>query len=67
MKSLNLSYQSGTLCVTGQLPSYYLKQVLQTALQDVTGVDRVDNRVDVVSSRGLNDVPSDSKNEETSP
>ncbi|TWU29745.1 hypothetical protein [Bythopirellula polymerisocia] len=52
MDTLNLSYQTGTLLVTGELPSFYLKQVLQTALRDLPGVDRVDNRVAVVTANG---------------
>lgn len=44
------------LLVHGQVPSFYLKQVLQTALRDVSGITRIDNRVDVVSSDGLSSV-----------
>ncbi len=42
-----------TLQVRGCVPSFYLKQVLQTLLQDVAGIRRIDNRVDVVSVEGL--------------
>jgi hypothetical protein len=44
------------LHVRGQVPSFYLKQVLQTALRDVNGIRRVDNRVDVVCPDGLSSV-----------
>ena len=44
------------LLVHGQVPSFYLKQVLQTVLRDVAGITRIDNRVDVVSSEGLSSV-----------
>lgn len=40
------------LIVRGCVPSFYLKQVLQTVLKEVEGVARVDNRVDVISSEG---------------
>lgn len=60
LKSLEISYQSGNLTMTGQLPSFYLKQVLQTALRDLPGVDRVNNRVAVVSSNSLSSAPSES-------
>jgi hypothetical protein len=45
--------QDDVLIVRGQVPSYYLKQVLQTALKDVDGIRWVDNQVDVVSCNGL--------------
>jgi hypothetical protein len=38
------------LVVRGRVPTYYLKQLLQTALTQVEGVQRVDNRVDVFAS-----------------
>ena len=33
------------LVLEGRLPSYYLKQVLQTILRDVDGVQGIENRV----------------------
>ena len=44
------------LVVRGQVPSFYLKQLLQTALRAVAGVERIENRVDVVCSDGLSSV-----------
>jgi len=44
------------LVVRGQVPSFYLKQVLQTVLGHVAGVERVENLVDVVCSDGLSSV-----------
>jgi hypothetical protein len=41
------------LLVRGQVPSFYLKQVLQTLLRELPGVERVDDRVTVVSASGL--------------
>lgn len=67
LKSLSLTCQAGTLRVTGKLPSFYLKQVLQTALRDLPGVSRVDNRVAVVSSNGLSSMTSASENQEKFP
>lgn len=37
----------GTLVLEGRLPSFYLKQLLQTMLQKLDGVDHIDNRVHV--------------------
>ena len=45
---LRLENRDGCLIIEGRLPSFYLKQVLQTLLRDVDGVVQIDNRVDVV-------------------
>jgi hypothetical protein len=36
------------LIVRGRVPTYYVKQLLQTALMGLQGVERIDNQVDVV-------------------
>jgi hypothetical protein len=41
------------LVVRGRLPSFHLKQMLQSLLGKVEGVARVDNRVHVVSCAGF--------------
>ena len=43
----------GILTVRGSVPSFYLKQVLQNALQRVPGIRAVDNRVTVISGEGM--------------
>jgi hypothetical protein len=53
MDCLEIDCREGKIFVDGRLPSFYLKQVLQTTLRDVPGVRRIDNRVNVVSSTGL--------------
>lgn len=53
---VTFSYSQGILTLEGRLPSFYLKQVLQTHLRDLEGVTRIDNRVDVVSPTGLSSV-----------
>lgn len=45
--------QEGMLTVEGSVPSFYLKQVLQTCLRDIHGVVKVLNRVDVACPTGL--------------
>ena len=55
-KSINIDYEEGRLVLMGRLPSFYLKQVLQTALRGLPGVKWIDNRVDVISSGGLSSV-----------
>jgi hypothetical protein len=47
--------RDGVLIIRGRVPSFYLKQVLQTALREVDGVRQVDNRVQVASPTGLTD------------
>lgn len=47
------------LTVRGSVPSFYLKQMLQTMLVGLDGVARVENLVDVVCSYGLSSVRSE--------
>jgi hypothetical protein len=54
VECLEIDCRGGKLYVDGKLPSFYLKQVLQTILRDVPGVRQIYNRVSVASSTGLN-------------
>ena len=47
------------LTVRGRVPSFYLKQVLQTILKRLDGVRMVNNQVDVVCCDGLSSVRED--------
>ncbi|NOY42997.1 MAG: BON domain-containing protein [Planctomycetes bacterium] len=51
--SIAIESQDGRLVITGRLPSFYLKQVLQTVLRALPEVQQIDNRIDVVSCHGL--------------
>ncbi len=55
-REIDCGLSNGILTLRGSVPSFYLKQVLQSILKDVPGVRRIDNRVDVVSSAGLSSV-----------
>ncbi len=55
-REISIDVADDTLILRGQVPSFYLKQVLQTLLTQVDGVSRIDNRVDVTSSTGLSSV-----------
>jgi hypothetical protein len=44
------------LVVHGRVPTFYLKQLLQSALMRLEHVEQVDNRVEVISSYGLSSV-----------
>jgi hypothetical protein len=57
-KGFSIVDSDGVLIVTGCVPSFYLKQVLQELLKRVAGVQRVDNRVDVIALDGLSSVLS---------
>ena len=54
--SLQWEAKDDILVLTGNLPSFYLKQVLQTALQNLPGIARLDNQVQVANSRDLSSV-----------
>ena len=49
----------GVLTVEGSVPSFYLKHVLQKALQLVPGVRAVHNRVTVVSGKGMSSIAAE--------
>jgi hypothetical protein len=44
---IRIDEHDGTLVLHGRLPSYYLKQILQTTLRNIDGVTEIDMRVDV--------------------
>ncbi|MAT70835.1 MAG: hypothetical protein CMJ58_15075 [Planctomycetaceae bacterium] len=46
-------YTNRTLVLEGIVPSFYLKQMLQSILSDIENVEQVVNQVAVVSSTGL--------------
>jgi len=51
--AVQLRFDQGTIILSGRVPSFYLKQLLQEALRNIDGVERIDNRVDVACSNGL--------------
>jgi hypothetical protein len=55
-REISCHFEKGVLTLHGSVPTFYLKQVLQSILKDVPGVTRIDNRVDVVSAAGLSSV-----------
>ncbi len=44
---LQIEAIGGSVVVSGRLPTYYLKQVLQEAIRAIPGVAHIDNCVDV--------------------
>ena len=55
-ESFQFVLRSDTLIVRGCVPSFYLKQVLQTVLMRIDGVRLIDNQVNVVACDGLSSV-----------
>ena len=52
-EQLTYRYAIGVLTLQGKLPTFHLKQVLQTRLKGLDGVKRIDNQVEVVNATGL--------------
>jgi hypothetical protein len=55
-RDVDYELDAGVLRLEGSVSSFYLKQLLQTFLKELDGVERIDNRVDVVNSQGLSSV-----------
>lgn len=55
-KNVDYRFGEGVLSLRGRVHSFYLKQILQAVLADLPEVDRIDNRVEVISSVGLSSV-----------
>ena len=53
LRNVRCGYDHGRLQLDGKVPSFYLKQLAQSLVKDLGGVERVDNRLTVVSSTGL--------------
>jgi osmotically-inducible protein OsmY len=51
LKNVSCQYREGVLTLRGSLPSYYLKQVAQTAVARLDGVQRIVNEIEVVAER----------------
>jgi osmotically-inducible protein OsmY len=50
LKNVSCEYREGVLTLRGCLPSYYLKQMAQSAVARLDGVVRVVNEIEVVGS-----------------
>jgi hypothetical protein len=51
--SFTFSERSGALVVRGEVPSFYLKQLVLCVLQKLDNLERIENCIAVVSSTGL--------------
>ncbi len=48
-RDITCHYCDGVLILRGRVPTFYLKQILQTVLKDLDGVQQINNQVDVLS------------------
>lgn len=56
MNDVAITQDGRTLLLTGRLPTFYLKQLVQEAVRRVPGVHGVRNMIDVVSAEGVSSV-----------
>jgi hypothetical protein len=57
-RQIKFEFAGGVLTLRGRVLTFYLKQILQTWLQGLDNVKKIDNRVDVVNAAGLSSEPS---------
>jgi osmotically-inducible protein OsmY len=50
---VSIAYDGRNLFLTGRLPTFYLKQMVQEAVRHVPGVHSIVNQIDVVSASGV--------------
>jgi osmotically-inducible protein OsmY len=48
-----IAHDGRNLFLTGELPTFYLKQMIQEALRHVPGVQNIINQINVVSASGV--------------
>ncbi len=51
-----IEHDGRTLVLSGRLPTFYLKQLVQEAVRHVPGVQHVRNSIDVVNAEGISSV-----------
>ncbi len=53
MRRVSCEYRKGALILCGRVSSYYMKQIAQSAVLGVHGVDAIDNQVQVDPQTGV--------------
>jgi len=56
VSDVRIEHRGRTLYLTGRLPTFYLKQLVQEAVRHVPGVHQIRNMIDVVSVDGISSV-----------
>jgi osmotically-inducible protein OsmY len=55
---VSIAHEGPSLVLTGCLPTFYLKQLVQEAVRHVPGVQSVYNHIDVVNPNGISSARS---------
>lgn len=50
---VSIAHDGRNLFLTGRLPTFYLKQMVQEAVRHVPGVQNIVNQIDVVNASGV--------------
>lgn len=56
LSGLRIEQRGRTLFLSGRLPTFYLKQLVQEAVRHLPGVQHVRNEIDVVNPSGVSSV-----------
>ena len=58
LRTVSCHFKDGLLTLRGIVPTFYLKQVILSLLQDLEceGIKRINDEIDVVNPRGLSSV-----------
>jgi hypothetical protein len=56
LSGVSIKHEGRNLYLSGRLPTFYLKQLVQEAVRHLPGVDFVYNEIDVVSADGVSSV-----------
>jgi osmotically-inducible protein OsmY len=56
VSGVSIKHEGRNLYLSGRLPTFYLKQLVQEAVRHLPGVDFVYNEIDVVSPHGVSSV-----------
>jgi hypothetical protein len=56
LSGLEIQQRGRTLVLSGRLPTFYLKQLVQEAVRHLPGVQHVRNEIDVVCPNGVSSV-----------
>ena len=58
LETLSIDQRGKTLYLSGQLPTFYLKQLVQEIIRRLPGVQSVRNEIDVISPYGVSSEPA---------
>jgi hypothetical protein len=53
VSAVRIEQRGRTLCLSGRLPTFYLKQLVQEALRNIPGLQGICNEIAVVSAVGV--------------